>query len=133
MKRKVLVTDDCEYTLKCLKTAIERSDYEAVVLVDKVEALEKLKQIKPDVVITDLRSPGMGGLEFIRLVKEFDPSIPVIILSGSVTLKDAREAVRLGVFECLNKPFDVASLRQAIERALETRSAWLRGLATRRD
>jgi CheY-like chemotaxis protein len=120
-KRKVLVTDDSEAMLVSLKQVIEALGYDVVALENKIEAHKRLGEIKPDLVTTDLGSPGLGGLDFIRLVKEFDPSIPVIILSGNVTLEAAREAVRLGVFDCLDKPFDVLYFSQVIDRALGTR------------
>jgi CheY-like chemotaxis protein len=122
-KPKILVTDDCESTLDCLKTVLEPCGYEVVTLANKVEALKRLREIQPDLVTTDLASPQIGGIDFIRVVKELDPSIPVIILSGNVTLESAREAVRLGVCDCIDKPFDVVYFRQAVETALKTRRA----------
>ena len=127
-KRKVLVTDDQAGVLELLSSLIESWGYEVVVLESKVEAVRKLEEIKPDLVTTDIGSPGMDGFEFIRLVKEFDSSIPVIVISGNLLAnydingEMARKAVRLGAFDCLKKPFDVIHLRQAIERALKTRS-----------
>jgi CheY-like chemotaxis protein/tetratricopeptide (TPR) repeat protein len=122
-KPKILVTDDCKPALDCLKAVLEPCGYEVVIFESKAEAVGRLGEIKPDLVTTDLGSPGMGGLEFIRLVKEFDQSIPVIIISGHETIESAREAVRLGVIDYLLKPFDVTCLRLAVEQALKTRGA----------
>jgi CheY-like chemotaxis protein len=120
-KQKILVTDDCPSTLQMMKTIIEDFGYEVVISQSKIEAIEKLREIKPDLVTTDLNSPKMSGFEFIRAVKEVDPSIPVIVSSGNLTAENAREAVRLGVFDCLRKPFNVVELRRVVDRALETR------------
>ncbi len=119
-KPKVLVTDDSSLYLETMKTILEGFGYEVVILESKIEALEKLGEIKPDLVTTDLNSPRMSGLEFIQLVKELDPSIPVIMISGNFNAENAREAIRLGAFDCVRKPFDVAELRQVVDRALET-------------
>ena len=125
--RKVLVTDDQAGVLELLRSLIESWGYEVVVLESKVEAVRKLEEIKPDLVTTDIGSPGMDGFEFIRLVKEFDSSIPVIVISGNLLAKydingeKARKALRLGAFDCLKKPFDPFSLRGVVEAALKTR------------
>jgi putative two-component system response regulator len=121
-KPKVLVTDDDLGTLENLKSCIESWGYEVVALERKVEALERLGEIKPDLVTTDLNSPELGGLAFIRALKKLDPSIPVIIISGYEELEAAREAVRLGVLDYLNKPFDCNFLRGVVEAALKTRT-----------
>lgn len=128
-KRKILVTDDQADVLEMLSSIIEPWGYEVVVLESKVEAIRRLGEIKPDLVTTDIGSPGIGGFEFIRLVKEFDSSIPVIVISGNLLAKydingeKARKAMQLGAFDCLTKPFDVARFQQVIERALKTRKA----------
>ncbi len=100
---------------------MEDFGYETVILESKIEALERLQEIKPDVVTTDLMAPQMNGFEFIQRIKSIDPSIPVIVISGNLTAENAREAIRLGALDCLRKPCSVAELRQVVERALETR------------
>jgi DNA-binding NtrC family response regulator len=121
-KPKLLITDDERGPLESM-TVVLKDLCDVVTFTSKVEAVRRLGEIKPDVVITDIHSPDMNGLDFIRLVKEFDPTILAIILTGYVTMESAREAVRLGVFEYLNKPFGVARLRETVARALEARRA----------
>ena len=126
-KPKVLVTDDCRETGEAIKISLEGSGYEVVFIQHKDEAVARLGEIKPDVVTTDLASPRLGGFDFIRLVKEFDRSIPVIVISGNVNTKydnnkdNIRKALQLGASACLAKPFDVSVLREMIEVALEIR------------
>ena len=126
-KRRVLVTDDDANTLRVTKNIIEDFGYEVVALERKGEALKRLREIKPDLVTTDLMSPGLGGFDFIRAIKELDPTIPVIVISGNINpscdvdAENARKALQLGAFDCLQKPFDVTELRQVVERALKTR------------
>jgi DNA-binding NtrC family response regulator len=92
-----------------------------VALESKTEALERLREIKPDVVTTDLMAPQLNGFEFTRRVKGIDTSIPVIVISGCLTAENAREAIRLGAFDCIRKPCSVAEIRQVVDRALEAR------------
>ena len=119
-KGKILITDDIACVLETIKLTLEHFGYEAVSFRSKVEALERLREIKPDLVTTDLNAPQLNGFEFIRRVKGIDPSIPVIVISGHLTAENEREAIRLGAFDCLRKPCSVAELQQVVERALET-------------
>ena len=128
-KRKVLVTDDCSDTLDLIKDVIEGWGHEAVVFKSKVTALEKLREIKPDLVTTDLYAPVLGGFDFILWVKKLDPSIPVIVISGNLDPRydpdseKAKRAFRLGACACLQKPFKIAHLRKIIEQVLTTRAS----------
>jgi CheY-like chemotaxis protein len=96
---RILCVDDELLTVDLLKRVLEPHGYEVVTTTDSAEALRKLLTEPINLVTTDIKSPGTGGLEFIRRVKEFDQSIPVIIISGYETKETAREAVRLGVFD----------------------------------
>ena len=101
-RRKVLATDDDVWFLEKVKTVCESSGYEVVTITDKAEALARFAEIKPDLVTTDLVSPGLDGYHFIRLLKEDHPSIPVIVISAFVGPME-RRARELGVFDCVDK------------------------------
>jgi CheY-like chemotaxis protein len=124
---KVLVTDDDASMDAIMNKCLEDLGCEIVFVQSKVNALERLGEISPDLVTTDLMSPSLGGFDFIRKVKQFDPSIPVIVISGNInancdaSAENVRKALQLGVSACLEKPFDVGILRQMIEIALEIR------------
>lgn len=128
-KQKVLVTDDEPWFLDSMKYILESWGYEVVILKSKIEALERLRlgEIKPDLVTTDIASPDLSGFDFVRWVKELSPSVPVIVISGNlnpsydINGEKGREALRLGAFACLPKPFDVTELRQVMDRALKLR------------
>ena len=81
------------------------------------QALEMLEEEPADVMVLDLRMPGMGGMEVLARVKEAHPQVEVIILTGYATDEDEREARRLGAFEYLRKPVDIGELMQTIRRA----------------
>lgn len=129
MPVRILCVDDDPLTVNLLKRVLEPHGYEVVITTDSAEAMRIVLTEPIDLVTTDIRSPGMGGLGFIRRVREFDKSIPVIIISGHETKETAREAVRLGAFDYFNKPFDVVVLVDAVRRALLPVSHISRGRA----
>ena len=94
--------------------------------VDRAEdgrtALEMLKRSGYDLILTDIYMPGATGLDIIRLAKENDPHVQVVVVTGSATLDNAVEALNMGAFSYLTKPFDHLSVfDNAVSRALEFR------------
>ncbi len=89
------------------------------------EALEKAKTILPEVVVTDVKMPGMDGMELLACLKEIDPTISVILITGYGTIEMAVRAVKDGAYDFIEKPFDKDRLRHLVRRALE-RSVLLR-------
>ena len=79
--------------------------------------------MRPDVVFTDVRLPGMNGIELLRRIREFDAAIPVIIMTAHGTIEGAVEAVKLGAFDYLKKPVDLEELKLLADRARETLAA----------
>jgi DNA-binding NtrC family response regulator len=93
--------------------------YEAEVAGDAEQALEMVESLRPDVVFADVRLPGMSGIDLLRRIREFDPAIPVIIMTAHGTIEGAVEAVKLGAFDYLKKPVDLEELRLLADRAQE--------------
>jgi len=83
------------------------------------EALQKIQQERYDIVITDLRMDGGDGIAILRAVKRVSPGTPVIILTGYSTINSAVEAVKLGAFDYLMKPFEPDELLVTMRKALE--------------
>src|SRR5437660_11821905 len=84
---------------------------------DNVEAgLRILREKKPDAVISDIRMPGTSGIEGLRKIREIDPHVAVIMLTGFGALETAKEALRLGANDYLSKPFDAKQMREVISR-----------------
>lgn len=87
---------------------------------DCVEAgIKLLKEKQPDAVITDIRMPGASGIEGLRRIREIDPHVAVIMLTGFGALETAQEALRLGANDYINKPFDAREMREVIGRNVE--------------
>src|SRR5215218_10501113 len=115
----VLVVDDERTLARAIKTFMAEAGYEAEVAGDGERALELLESMRPDVVFADVRLPGMSGIDLLRRIREFDPAIPVIIMTAHGTIEGAVEAVKLGAFDYMKKPVDLEELRLLAERARE--------------
>jgi DNA-binding NtrC family response regulator len=87
---------------------------------DCVEAgLKLLKEKQPDTIVMDIRMPGITGIEGLRKIREIDPHLSVIMLTGFGALETAQEALRLGANDYISKPFDAGEMRDVIGRNVE--------------
>jgi two-component system, NtrC family, response regulator AtoC len=116
----VLIVDDERTLARAVKAFLGEAGYEAEVAGDAEQAIELLPRLRPDVIFTDVRLPGMSGIDLLRRVKEFDPAIPVIIMTAYGTIEGAVEAVKLGAFDYMKKPVDLEELKLLADRARET-------------
>lgn len=120
---KVLMVDDEERFRTTTAKILERKGYETVMAASGEEALTKMNE-KPDVVILDVKMEGMDGHETLKKIKEIDPNVPVIMLTGHGALPSAQEALGSGAHDYLNKPCDVdllsAKIRDAVAASKQT-------------
>jgi signal transduction histidine kinase len=115
---QVLVIDDEMGPRESLRMLLKPS-YQ-VYTADCVDAgIKLLKEKHPDAVITDIRMPGASGIEGLRRIREIDPHVAVIMLTGFGALETAQEALRLGANDYINKPFDAREMREVIGRNVE--------------
>jgi len=123
MNEKILIIDDDPEVLDMLDMILSREDYD-VVRTERGEAALALFQSHPiDLVITDMSMPGMGGLEVLKAVKEFDEEMEVIVLTGNATFENAVQALKEdGAFNYLTKPLEnIEDLLFSAKRAIEKR------------
>src|SRR5215218_728393 len=116
----VLIVDDERTLARAVKAFLGEAGYEAEVAGDGERALALVQTLRPDVVFTDVRLPGMSGIDLLRRIREFDPAIPVIIMTAYGTIEGAVEAVKLGAFDYMKKPVDLEELKLLADRARET-------------
>jgi DNA-binding NtrC family response regulator len=114
---KVLLVDDEEDFVRSLSERIEARDVNPDVALDGEQALEKVRQEAPDVMVLDLKMPGMHGLEVLEKVKRSFPNLQVVILTGHGSKKDEEEARRLGAFAYLKKPVGLERLMEIVTAA----------------
>jgi two-component system, NtrC family, response regulator AtoC len=116
----VLIVDDERTLARAIKAFLVEAGYEAEVAGDAETALDLLPRLRPDLVFADVRLPGMSGIDLLRRIQEFDPAIPVIIMTAYGTIQGAVEAVKLGAFDYMKKPVDLEELKLLADRARET-------------
>ena len=118
---KVLMVDDEEDFVTTLSERMKMRDLDSDVALDGEQALQRVEDDIPDVMVLDLKMPGIDGLEVLRRVRKAYPQIPVVILTGHGSEKDEAEARRLGAFEYLQKPVDIEKLVQVLRKAYKSK------------
>ncbi len=116
-KVKILVVDDEVTVCKSIRQAILSEEFEVDTALSGEEALKKDEEADYPIVITDLMMPGISGLVLLERLKARRPSVDVIMITGYPTIKTAVQAVKLGAFDYLPKPFTPADLRSLVSRA----------------
>jgi DNA-binding NtrC family response regulator len=116
---KILIVDDEARILLLLQSLLKANGYETVTAKDGLEALELIKKNTFDLIITDLRMSPMDGMSLFREVKTLFSAMPVILLTAYASVETAIEAMKLGAFDYLTKPFKVDELMATVKRALE--------------
>jgi two-component system response regulator HydG len=118
---QVLIIDDNETMREGLGATVRRMGHQAMVAGSGAEGLALFRKHGADFVITDLKMDGTGGLDVVKTVREIDPGCPTMIVTAFGTVETAVEAMRVGAFDFLQKPFAPEVVRLKVERALELR------------
>ncbi|NOZ11945.1 MAG: nitrogen regulation protein NR(I) [Gammaproteobacteria bacterium] len=118
---KVWVIDDDDSIRWVLERALKQDNFDVRCFESATSIPDLLDKESPDVIITDVRMPGMGGLELMQAIKERDPELPVIIMTAHTDLESAVASYKGGAFEYLPKPFDVDDALALAHRAIEHR------------
>jgi nitrogen regulation protein NR(I) len=118
---RILVVDDEEQMRDLLAKVLERKGYHVSVCGDGTEALASLEREPVDLVVTDVRMPGLNGMEALRAIKELNPEIVVIIMTAFGSIDQAVQAVKDGAYDYINKPFKIDEILLTIEKALDER------------
>ncbi len=121
-KPTILVVDDEEGPRTSIRVVFQK-EYNVVIASNGLDGIALAREHKPDVAILDILMSGMSGVEVLRELKALDEDIEVIMLTAYETMETARQALRLGAREYLNKPFDIPTLRNSVAKAIERRRA----------
>jgi DNA-binding NtrC family response regulator len=122
---RILILDDEPDMVENCRRILERGGHDCLGTSDPARAIAILESDSPDVLVTDLRMPGMDGLEMMRRAHELDPERPVIMLTAFATVESAVAAVKAGAFDYLSKPFSLDQLTVAVDRAAAQRNLML--------
>jgi DNA-binding response OmpR family regulator len=118
---KILLVDDEKEFVETLADRIELRDHKADVALNGEQALKKLDDQIPDVVVLDLKMPGIDGMEVLRRIRKAYPKVQVIMLTGHGSEKHEEEARKLGAFEYLQKPVDIETLMKKVKLAYKSK------------
>ena len=121
MSTRILIVDDEEIVIRSCQRILAGGDYAIDAAQSGQEALKKVDETDYDIVVLDIMMPGMDGLEVLQQVKERYPGVDVIMMTGLSQVKTAVQAMKLGAFDYLPKPFDPDELKHVVDRALERR------------
>ncbi len=120
MPERILSVDDEPDMLKLMSMIIrEKTPYEITTTNNPLEALELIRKGGFDIVIADLKMPGVDGIQLLKAIREFDEDIPVIIVTAYGTVESAIETMQKGAFDFITKPFRKEQILFTIEKAFK--------------
>ncbi|MBW1680530.1 MAG: sigma-54-dependent Fis family transcriptional regulator [Deltaproteobacteria bacterium] len=115
----ILIIDDDDQLRNSFEKLLRNEGYDVAGAASGEEGLEKLRERLPDLVVLDIRLPGMNGLETFQAIHALEPKVPVVIMTAYGTTETAIEATKMGAFDYILKPFDIPEMLRIIEQALE--------------
>jgi len=118
---KILIVDDETAILDTLRILLKREGFQVDTAVGGQQGIDRMHEAKPDVVLTDVRMPGVGGLEVLLAARDLDASMPVILMTAQASLQTAIRAVNEGAYYYIQKPFANDELVAIVRRAAESR------------
>ena len=121
-RARILVVDDDASLRRILELQLEEAGYEVRTARDPAEALARLEESTPALVLTDLKMPGASGLDLLRTLRARHPELTVIIITAFGSIETAVEAMKAGAYDYLTKPIDYEQLLLVVRRALERQS-----------
>ncbi len=115
---KILIVDDKQMMRDSVGATLMREGFTAVAAETPAIALDMVAKHRPAAVVTDLKMPGMDGLELLQRIRKLDPELPVILMTAYATIDTAVEALKLGAFDYIQKPFEGDDLIATVQRAV---------------
>lgn len=119
MKPVILVIDDDTSLRRVLEYNLQEAGYAVATAASGAEGLRRFEEVKPSLVITDMKMPGMDGMQVLMAIKERSPEAPVIMITAFGTVDIAVEAMKAGAYDYITKPFNRDELRLTVAKALE--------------
>ena len=117
---RILVVDDQEMTRDSLVAILGRDGHEVVVCSDASTAIQKISDgRRVDLMISDLRMPNVGGMELLAEARRQRPEMPVVLMTAFATVQTAVEAVKLGAYDYIQKPFEADEIKLLVSRTLD--------------
>ena len=118
MPNKILIVDDDEKIIFAFHKVLEKDGHICLEARNGLQALDILSAKNPDLIFMDINMPGMTGIEALQQIRNINPGIPVIIITGQGTMDSAIEAMRFGAFQYLLKPLSIKMIRDEVAKAI---------------
>ncbi|MGD8782252.1 MAG: response regulator [Ignavibacteria bacterium] len=117
--KKLLICDDSNFSRKRIIDMIKSDDFEIIEAQDGQQALDKINDKNPDLVLLDLLMPKITGIELLKILKEKNINVPVIVISADIQESTKQECKKLGAIEFLNKPPQKEVLNNSIKAIID--------------
>ena len=129
----ILVIDDEEVVRDSCSQVLIKEGYQTETAGDGETGLQKIREVKPDLVLVDLKMPGVCGMEVLKKIRDIDPDIITVVITGFATIDSAVDSMKEGAYDFLPKPFTPDELRLIIKRGLEKRKLALEAATLREE
>ena len=133
IQSRILIIDDEEVVLDSCTRILKSGAYEVTTATNGLRGLDLVKEFQPDLIYVDLKMPGISGIEVIEKIREADPTIVVIVITGFATVSSAVDAMKNGAYDFLPKPFTPDEFRLITQRGLDKRRLILETIQLRRE
>lgn len=130
---KILVVDDELSMREMLSDTLKSEGYRVLAVDDGEKAVAQVRDEEPEVALLDIKMPGMDGIETLAQIRQLDKNISIIVITGYGTMKNVVEAMKLGVYDYISKPFDIKELKKLIEGALKVQRLSRQGSFSRQE
>ena len=131
--QNLLVVDDEDVIRKGMRRILEAEGYQVTTSASGRTAIEKIQEQDFDVVITDLKMPGMDGIEVLKTIKILQPEVPVIIITGYSTVDTAVDAMKNGAFDYIAKPFTSTLIIDKVQKAVAHKTLAMENLSVNKE
>jgi DNA-binding NtrC family response regulator len=118
---KILIVDDEKHISAALASLVKAEGFKALVAREGIAALETIRSESPDLMLSDIKMPGMDGMELMRRAKDVDPDLPIVMITAYAEIHGAVKAIKAGAHDYLSKPFNNQEVIRVIHRALSER------------
>ena len=115
----IFVIDDDEIIRRSCEQILQKSGYRVETFGNGHEGIERLKQVRPPLLVVDIKMPELDGFEVIKIVRKIDPDLVIVVITGYATIETAVDAMKMGAYDFIPKPFTPSELRLIIDRGCE--------------
>jgi two-component system response regulator (stage 0 sporulation protein F) len=119
MSKKILIVDDQKGVRRLLEELFKKDEWIVMTASDGREALECVREFKPDIILMDMKMPNINGLEASKQILALYPQMSIIMMTAYGEMDVIKDALKAGVKKCITKPFDIMNLKEMVNKQLE--------------